>query len=194
MRHQHHWLEAPGLPGAGDGQVVPHKARVNLAVIHGAGVHVLGLCHLHQLDLLAGQGVGQAAQDGHVKQGDDGQGEGPADPAVTQLVVIRLERDIIKSFVKSALFIISTSEPHTPRTSSLSQPAGKERRPIRRLSPERNCIEPQILNTSLDLRRGNKCNKFIDISVFVGGPHTHPKSEYSSQVWRKDLIFFGLID
>ena len=94
MRHQHHRLEAPGLPGAGNGQVVPHKARVDLAVIHGAGVHVLGLRHLHQLDLLAGQGVGQAAQDGHVKKGDDGQGEGPADPAVTQLVVIRLERDI----------------------------------------------------------------------------------------------------
>ena len=156
MRHQHHWLEAPGLPGSGDGQVVPHKAGVDLAVVHGAGVHVLGLRHLHQLDLLAGQGVGQAAQDSHVKQGDDGQGECPADPAVTQLVVIRLEMDIISSFVIcQGCIILFTSEPHTPRTSSLSQPAGKERRPIRRLSPERNCIEPQILNTSLDLKIGN---------------------------------------
>ena len=97
VRHQHHWLEAPGLPGSGDGQVVPHKTGVDLAVVHGAGVHVLGLRHLHQLDLLAGQGVGQAAQDSHVKQGDDGQGECPADPAVTQLVVIRLEMDTIRS-------------------------------------------------------------------------------------------------
>ena len=104
VRHQHHWLEAPGLPGSGDGQVVPHKAGVNLAVVHGAGVHVLGLRHLHQLDLLAGQGVGQASQDGHVKQGDDGQGEGPANPAVTQLVVIRLEMDMNRLFVKAAIF------------------------------------------------------------------------------------------
>ena len=94
MWHQHHGLEAPGLPGPGDGQVVPHEAGVDLAVVHGAGVHVLGLRHLHQLDLLAGQGVGQAAQDGHVEQGDDGEGESPADPAVTQLVVIRLQVDI----------------------------------------------------------------------------------------------------
>ena len=91
MGHQHHGLEAPGLPGAGDGEVVPHEARVDLAVVHGAGVHVLGLRHLHQLDLLAGQGVGQAAQDRHVKQSDDGQGEGPTDSAVTQLEVVRLE-------------------------------------------------------------------------------------------------------
>ena len=95
MWHQHHGLEAPGLPGPGDGQVVPHEAGVDLAVIHGAGVHVLGLRHLHQLDLLAGQGVGQAAQDGHVEQGNDGQGEGPADPAVTQLVVVRLQVGIV---------------------------------------------------------------------------------------------------
>ncbi len=94
MWHQHYGLEAPGFPGPGDGQVVPHEAGVDLTVVHGAGVHVLGLRHLHQLDLLAGQGVGQAAQDSHVEQGNDGQGEGPADPAVTQLVVIRLQMDI----------------------------------------------------------------------------------------------------
>ena len=92
--HQHYGLEAPGFPGPGNGQVVTHEAGVDLAVVHGARVHVLGLRHLHQLDLLAGQGVGQEAQDSHVEKGNDGQGEGPADPAVTQLVVIRLQEDI----------------------------------------------------------------------------------------------------
>ena len=42
------------------------------------------------LDLLGGEGVGEAAQDGHVEQRDDRQGEGPADAAITQLVVVSL--------------------------------------------------------------------------------------------------------
>ena len=105
------------------------------------------------LDLLGGEGVGEAAQDRHVEQRDDGQGEGPADAAVTQLVVVSLRNVLVKIFGSCEKYLLLTWEPHTPRTSSLSQPAGKERRPMRRLRPDRNCREPQILNTSLDLRQ-----------------------------------------
>ena len=49
--HQHDGLQASGLPGPGDGEVVSHEAGVDLSVVHGAGVHVLGLSHLHQLHL-----------------------------------------------------------------------------------------------------------------------------------------------
>ena len=104
------------------------------------------------LDLLGGEGVGEAAQDGHVEQRDDRQGEGPADAAVAQLVVVSLQNVHVKIFGSCGKYLLLTCDPHTPRTSSLSQPAGKERRPMRRLSPDRNCREPQILNTSLDLQ------------------------------------------
>ena len=50
MRHEHDGLQRPGLPGAGDGEVVAHEAGVDLAVVHRARVHVGGLRSLrHQL-------------------------------------------------------------------------------------------------------------------------------------------------
>ena len=56
--HQHHGLQASGLPGPGDGEVVPHEAGVDLPVVHGAGVHVGRLLH-HHLHLLGCESEGQ---------------------------------------------------------------------------------------------------------------------------------------
>ena len=59
MRHQHDRLESARLPGARDGEIVSHEARVDLSMIHG-GVHV-GRLLQHHLHLLGSQGEGQEA-------------------------------------------------------------------------------------------------------------------------------------
>ena len=93
MRHQHHRLESTRLPGPRQGQVVPHVARVDLPLVHGAGVHVCRL--LQEFQFLGGQCEGKAAQNERVKKCNDCKYKAPANPTRPKLVVIRLK--IVKS-------------------------------------------------------------------------------------------------
>ena len=91
MRHQHHRLQSSRLPWSSDGEIVSDEARVDLSVIHGAGVHVGRLLLLLQhLQLLGGEGEGEEAEDDGVEEGDDGESEGPANTTRSQLVIISL--------------------------------------------------------------------------------------------------------
>lgn len=62
-------------------------------MVEGGGVHVSWLMSsfvLKHLELLGGQSQGEEAEDEGVQQGDDGQGEGPADATGAQLIIVCL--------------------------------------------------------------------------------------------------------
>ena len=88
MWHQHDRLESTRLSWPCQRHVVTHKARVDLSLIHGAGVHIGRL--LQEFQLLGGQCKGQATQNYRVKECDDSKNKSPAYSTCSKLEVICL--------------------------------------------------------------------------------------------------------